>query len=277
MRSNLRNWLLLVAFLPGMALAAPQDGTYVNPEGVLLSVTGASDSGFDFSLVAGGTDAGTLCTEGDTACLQIDGHADASLKGFTYIDPNDDHSRIFFAEVDQSLRILSTIGDLGTGTGNRMQKAGLRGVYGALPDQGSTSGGSASLNSNGADAQASDPGAADPLEFFKSPTGNIACLFDLGEQVSVRCDLAQLNRSFTNQPGDCGEDWGDSFGVGETSRRGAVLCHGDSVADPAAQVLDYGSTISHFGIVCASSKAGMTCQNNAGHGFTIARKSQSVF
>lgn len=277
MKSNLRNWLLLVAFLPGMAMAAVQDGTYVNPDGVLLAVSAAGDGGFDFSLVAGGTDAGNTCTEGDTACLQIDGHADASSKGFTYIDPGDDHSRIFFAEVDGGLRILSTIGDLGTGTENRMQKLTLRGVYAAMADQGSTSGGSASLNSNGADTQTANSAAADQLEFFKSPTGNISCLFLMGDQVSVRCDLAELNRSFTNQPNDCGEDWGDSFGVDETAKHGAVLCHGDTVADPSAQVLDYGSTISHFGITCASSKAGMTCQNNAGHGFTLARKAQSVF
>ena len=274
----MRNWLLLAVLLPGVAMAAPQDGIFINPEGVLLTLSGASDSGFDFALVAGATDAGDVCAEGDTACLQIDGHADASPKGFTYVDPNDDHSRIFFAEGEGGLRILSTIGDLGTGTANRMQKLTLRGVFAAAPDQGTTSGRSASLNATGADATATDPAASeDQLEFFKSPTGNISCLFVIGIAVTVRCDLAQLNRSFTNQPNLCGEDWGDSFGVGETSKRGEVLCHGDTVADPSAQVLDYGSTISHFGIVCASSKAGMTCQNNASHGFTIARKTQSVF
>ncbi len=273
----MRRWILLAALLPGMAFAAPQDGAFVNPEGVLLTVTGARDGGFDFSLVAGGTDAGNVCTEGDTACLQIDGHADASSKGFTYIDPNDDHSRIFFAEVDAGMRVLSTIGDLGTGTANRMQKLTLRGVYTPMANDGATSDPSASLSSKGADAQITDTAPADQLEFFKSPTGNISCLFLIGDQVSVRCDLAQLNRSFTHQPNECGEDWGDSFGVDETSKRGELLCHGDTVADPSAQVLDYGSTISHFGIVCSSSKAGMTCQNNAGHGFAVARKTQSVF
>lgn len=272
----MRKWSVLAVLLPGMAFAAPQDGIFVNPDGVVMSVSAASDAGFDFSLVAGGTDAGNSCVEGDTACLQIDGHAEASAKGFTYIDPNDDHSRIFFAEVDGGLRILSTIGDLGTGTANRMQKTGLRGVFAPATGDSATPDATPSLNAEGTDAAAPDAGAQ-VLHFFKSPTGNIACLFDLGEQASVRCDLAELNRSFTNQPNDCGEDWGDSFGVGETSKRGALLCHGDTVADPSAEVLDYGSTLSYFGIVCASSKAGMTCQNSGGHGFSLARKAQKVF
>ena len=273
----MRRWILLAAFLPGAAFATPQDGTFVNPEGVLLSVSGAGDGGFDFSLVAGGTDAGNVCTEGDTACLQIDGHADASPKGFTYVDPNDDHSRIFFAEVPEGLRILSTIGDLGTGTENRMQKLTLRGVYAPMADQVPAAEAPAAPDATASDAPVADPATDDQLEFFTSPTGNISCLFIVGPEVSVRCDLAQLNRSFTNQPNDCGEDWGDSFGVTETSKRGELLCHGDTVADPSAQVLDYGSLINHSGITCASSKTGMTCQNGDGHGFTVARKAQQVF
>jgi hypothetical protein len=56
-----------------------------------------------------------------------------------------------------------------------------------------------------------------------------------------------------------------------------LVCHGDTVDDPEAEVLDYGSTLTFGGITCTSAKAGMTCQNAAGHGFTLSRKLQSLF
>ncbi len=119
--------------------------------------------------------------------------------------------------------------------------------------------------------------AAEELQFFRSPTGNVSCLFVLGDSAEVRCDLAQLNRSFTTPPKDCDLEWGDSFSIAETDKRGALVCHGDTVADPSAEVLEYGSTLSHSGITCTSAKSGMTCRNAAGHGFAVARKMQSVF
>ncbi|OZA04499.1 MAG: hypothetical protein B7Y02_16350, partial [Rhodobacterales bacterium 17-64-5] len=128
---------LVCLLLPQAALATPHAGIFANPAGAVLIVRAADDSGFDFALVAGGTDGGNACAEGDTSCLEIVGHADLSARGYTYVDPADDHSRIFFAEAGKGLRILSTIGDLGSGTENRMHKADLTGDYAVLADAGS--------------------------------------------------------------------------------------------------------------------------------------------
>lgn len=270
----MRRLVFLAALIPSVALATPQEGFYGNSRGAVLKVSGASDAGFDFTLVGGGTDGGNLCAEGDTACLQIDGHATTTAKGFAYIDPNDDHSRIFFAEKDGGLQVLSTIGDLGTGTENRPQKVNLPGLYTALAGTEGDASGAAALTADGAGDIAAGAGA---LHAFVSPTGNVSCLFDPGEPAQVRCDLAELNRSFTTPPDDCDLDWGDSFAIAATDTRGTLVCHGDTVADPDAAVLEYGSSLSFFGITCTSAKTGMTCTNAAGHGFAVARKLQSVF
>jgi hypothetical protein len=55
------------------------------------------------------------------------------------------------------------------------------------------------------------------------------------------------------------------------------VCASDSVIDPAAPVLDYGRSITRWGLSCTSRRTGMTCTNAEGHGFTVARRSQKVF
>lgn len=267
----MRKWLILFTLVPALAQASPQDGYYQNPQGALMGVSAASDAGFDFSVVVGAPDGGSACPEGEVACLQVDGHAEAGGKGFVYIDAGDDHSRIFFAQSGTGLRILSTTGDLGTGSANRAQMLALTGIYAPVADESAPSAPDAPA---APDASAAADGTQ---QYFQSPTGNIVCLLDYADEGYVRCDILQLNRSFTQTPDDCTEDWGDSFTVTETSRRGEVLCHGDTVAMPDAQVLEYGQTLTDYGIACTSSKSGMSCETDSGHGFAIARKQQQVY
>lgn len=267
----MRRFALTVSLclLPLTAFAGPAEGYFQNDKGSVLHITTAEADGFDFTLTAGASDGAATCPEGATDCLQIEGHADAGGRGFVHIDPDDDRSRVFFGEdAKRGIKVLSTTGDLGTGSANRAQMLALTGAYKAT-DAVQTDGGMQA-------GDATDAGF-DELHAFKSPTGNIACLFSVGATTTVRCDLAQLNRSFTTAPKDCDLEWGDSFEISSGARRGALGCHGDTVIDPQAEVLDYGSTLRFGDIACVSSKAGMTCRTAQGHGFTVSRKMQSLF
>ena len=122
------------------------------------------------------------------------------------------------------------------------------------------------------------PALADEFTFFQSPTGNIGCMAIVGgEYDEVRCDLRDLTASFTSPPAECDLDWGDSFSIGVNDRKGSLVCHGDTVFDQNAAVLDYGLTASFGPFTCTSAQTGMTCTNEAGHGFSVARARQSVF
>ena len=122
------------------------------------------------------------------------------------------------------------------------------------------------------------PALAEELTFFQSPTGNIGCMAIVGGEFDeVRCDLRQLTASFTRRPADCDLDWGDSFAIGANDRKGSLVCHGDTVFDQNAAVLDYGLNAAFGPFTCTSAKTGMTCSNDLGHGFSVAREKQSVF
>jgi hypothetical protein len=124
---------------------------------------------------------------------------------------------------------------------------------------------------------AASPAVADDLLFFRSPTGNISCLIATGEFAVARCDMRSLTPSFTAPPPGCDLDWGSTFEVTLSARKGALGCVGDSVIDPDAVELGYGQTISLGGFDCTSERSGMTCTNSVGHGFTISRAQQTLF
>jgi hypothetical protein len=124
---------------------------------------------------------------------------------------------------------------------------------------------------------AATPVVADDLLFFRSPTGNISCLIATGEYAAARCDMRSLTPSFITPPPDCDLDWGSSFEVSLSSRKGMLACVGDTVADPSAVELGYGQTLSLGGFDCTSERNGMTCTNPAGHGFTISKARQTLF
>ena len=119
--------------------------------------------------------------------------------------------------------------------------------------------------------------ADDALLFFRAPSGNINCLIALGEYAEARCDMNQLTPSYTKAPAGCDLDWGSSFTIGQSDRKGQLACVGDTVIDARSTVLGYGQTLSLGGFDCTSEKTGMTCTNPAGHGFTIATAKQRLF
>ena len=126
-------------------------------------------------------------------------------------------------------------------------------------------------------ALAVTPAQADDLLFFQSPTGNIHCLIATGDYAEARCDMIDLMPTFRQPPAGCDLDWGSSFAVQLSSRRGQLACVGDTVVNSDSIVLGYGKTISLGGFDCSSEKSGMTCTNPAGHGFTIARAQQKLY
>lgn len=109
--------------------------------------------------------------------------------------------------------------------------------------------------------------------FFTLPSGNIGCSMSRKE---VRCDISKYSYSPPPQPGSCPLDWGDSLSIGR-SGSARFVCHGDTVLSQGAETLEYGAQVSRDGFTCASSEAGVRCQNSAGSGFTLAREEYGLF
>jgi Family of unknown function (DUF6636) len=105
--------------------------------------------------------------------------------------------------------------------------------------------------------------------FFRLPSGNIGCAIF---QSVLRCDIANGLRPRPPRPAGCELDWGFGLTLGRTGRA-RVVCAGDTVIDPTAPVLRYGSTWRRGGITCSSATSGLTCTNAAGRGFFLSRQS----
>lgn len=114
--------------------------------------------------------------------------------------------------------------------------------------------------------------------YFKTPSGNIHCMYDDYEGTAyVRCDISNYTPTMGKPPADCDLDWGGAFAIGASDRRGSVICHGDTVISPEARALAYGKSFRRGGINCLSEQNGLTCENAAGHGFFLSRARQRVF
>ena len=116
---------------------------------------------------------------------------------------------------------------------------------------------------------------AQAARHFQSPTGNIHCMIATGDWTGARCDPGDAVVTYA-RPADCDLDWGQAFEVGARGP-GYPVCAGDTVASPDSPVLPYGGAVALGGITCRSERTGMTCTNRAGHGFSVARRTQRVF
>lgn len=168
---------------------------------------------------------------------------------------------------------------------------------GEAGEAGTTSGGEADPGATGGEAEATGPAEADPgatggggeatapagseapaeflaLESFQSPSGNIGCVLSDGE---ARCDAAKHSWA-APRPADCpaGSDAGQGLYVGAAGEAG-VVCAGDTTLDDSAPVLAYGTAAEGGGTVCVSRRAGLTCTNGDGHGFTIGAQAYKLF
>jgi hypothetical protein len=121
------------------------------------------------------------------------------------------------------------------------------------------------------------PASASTVLTFRTPSGNIGCLFASGPQAaSIRCDIRSKLHPALRRPANCDLDYGDSLELGRTGRAQPV-CHGDTAIDPHARVLAYGRTWERSGLTCTSRKDGLTCSNRSGHGFFLSRQRWRAF
>jgi hypothetical protein len=106
---------------------------------------------------------------------------------------------------------------------------------------------------------------------FRTPTGNIGCVFASGlGPTNLRCDIRSRPRPQPPRPHGCDLDWGDSYTLGVRGRA-LVTCHGDTAVLPDSRVLKYGSRWARSGFTCESRLTGLRCRNRSGHGFFLSR------
>jgi hypothetical protein len=123
-------------------------------------------------------------------------------------------------------------------------------------------------------ALVSAPAAASVTVAFRTPSGNIGCVYSSGigpAGQSLRCDIRSGLRPRPARPRNCNLDWGDSY-VLNPSERAVVLCHGDTAIDPRARVLRYGSRWKRGAFACRSKRTGLRCRASSGHGFFLSKQ-----
>jgi len=121
---------------------------------------------------------------------------------------------------------------------------------------------------------AAGPGFAQEMASFRSPSGNIACMYVDG---FLRCDLGEVSNRLPKRPADCDLEWGKAFEMASSSRHAGRICHGDTVFDPSAPVLPYGASWQGGGFSCISSQRGMNCRNARGAGWDLSRARQTLY
>jgi len=97
--------------------------------------------------------------------------------------------------------------------------------------------------------------ASATLSTFRTPTGNIGCLYDSSDRY-LRCDIRSGLEPMPPRPKGCGVDWGFSLNMNRTGRA-RITCAGDTALDPRARPLAYGSTWRRGGLACTSRTAGL--------------------
>lgn len=114
------------------------------------------------------------------------------------------------------------------------------------------------------------------VEFLRTPSGNIGCVWDSAQGGYLRCDIGSGLVPRPPKPAGCDLDWGSSLSL---TRRGktTVTCAGDTVLGQPGRLLRYGQTWSRGGFTCASRPAGLTCENAVGHGFSLSRQAWRRF
>lgn len=123
--------------------------------------------------------------------------------------------------------------------------------------------------------EAAEPKRIVHLQTFRSPSGNIGCVMLEG---GARCDIRKRDWSPPPRPARCPKQVGYGQGVEVSRQREATfVCAGDTALDPGASSLSYGTASEVGGSECISRENGVTCVNQAGHGFFLSVQSYQVF
>ncbi len=117
------------------------------------------------------------------------------------------------------------------------------------------------------------PVLASAQEAFQLPTGNIHCaVFDQ----RLRCDVLNFAYQRPPRPRGCDLDNGGAVAMAPAGLP-ALICHGDTIANPMAPVLGYGQAWQGGGMSCLATQGGLRCVNAEGHGFEMARARLLLF
>jgi hypothetical protein len=122
-------------------------------------------------------------------------------------------------------------------------------------------------------ASAAAAGSRSSVVFFRTPSGNIGCVYasGLGFQTTLRCDIRSRLKPLPPKPRGCGLNWGDSYQLQATGRA-IVTCHGDTAIEPGSRVLRYGTSWARASFSCVSLVRGLRCRNASDHGFFLSRQ-----
>jgi hypothetical protein len=120
-------------------------------------------------------------------------------------------------------------------------------------------------------------GATAGLDPFMTPSRHIACMYQHlpDARPELRCDVDHVAHP-VKRPRSCELDYGSAFGLSATGRA-QRLCVGDTVRDPKAKILKYGTTRRFGPFTCTSKTTGLRCTTKAGHGFELSRERQKLF
>jgi hypothetical protein len=124
-----------------------------------------------------------------------------------------------------------------------------------------------------AGAASASASSAAGITTFRTPSGNIGCVYapaESGFQASLRCDIRSGFKPNPPRPKNCHLDYGDSYELFKTGRT-VITCHGDTAIDPHARVLAYGKMWRKNGFTCISKTTGLRCTNRSAHGFFLSR------
>jgi hypothetical protein len=126
-----------------------------------------------------------------------------------------------------------------------------------------------------AEEEAQEPKRIIHLEHFRTPSGNIGCAMVQG---GARCDIRKRDWAPLPRPAACPHqvDYGQGLQVAH-SGQASFVCAGDTALEPGLASLSYGTASRVGGSECISRSDGVTCVNQAGHGFFISVQSYQVF
>jgi Family of unknown function (DUF6636) len=131
-------------------------------------------------------------------------------------------------------------------------------------------------------AAALAPGAASGAsgaDTFRMPSGNVFCAYEHYSfaPVELRCEIRSGVEPLPPRPQACGDAvWGAGYSMRPTSYA-TVLCISDTVYDPKAKVLRYGTTWHGGGFTCTSNAKGLRCTNRKRDGFFLSRQRSYTF
>ena len=119
--------------------------------------------------------------------------------------------------------------------------------------------------------------AASRVPGFRTPTGNIRCLYVTGSSNTILCSISRASYAQQLQgrcmgPIGAGVDW-HGFSLG-ASKKGAILCTGGILyaGRPSYATLPYGKSFRRGAFTCTSRLAGVTCRSRSGHGIFVSRQ-----